>query len=231
VRLNTGFHQSFHSPSSSKEIPTWTVGYYRDEWQNKRGVVVWDDQTQIMECLWASDALKLLVKLRETETWRTEGIPIVRRFRRYKTSEPPKVRRGGKKAKGAATPEPTEPPKEDKPEYEDTDEERIRLMPPANLEFFAFLQEHEARLKEMAEQDKKRADDAMHQVYDILIQTAREHEVSEIDLSARPLPWVAVTSRIDWWCKSEINGDRIGQKAGSGKAPRARERDVSAIYS
>ncbi|MBM3129866.1 MAG: hypothetical protein FJ009_14735 [Chloroflexi bacterium] len=40
-----------------------------------------------------------------------------------------------------------------------------------------------------------------------------------------------VTSRIDWWCKSEINGDRIGQKAGSGKAPRARERDVSAIYS
>ncbi|MBM3131266.1 MAG: hypothetical protein FJ009_21915 [Chloroflexi bacterium] len=40
-----------------------------------------------------------------------------------------------------------------------------------------------------------------------------------------------VTSRIDWWCKSEINGGRIGQKAGSGKAPRARERDVSAIYS
>ncbi|MBM3130788.1 MAG: hypothetical protein FJ009_19450 [Chloroflexi bacterium] len=41
----------------------------------------------------------------------------------------------------------------------------------------------------------------------------------------------SVTSRIDWWCKSEINGGRIGQKAGSGKAPRARERDVSAIYS
>ncbi|MBM3128786.1 MAG: hypothetical protein FJ009_09205 [Chloroflexi bacterium] len=50
-------------------------------------------------------------------------------------------------------------------------------------------------------------------------------------MADRVIVQYAVTSRIDWWCKSEINGGRIGQKAGSGKAPRARERDVSAIYS
>jgi hypothetical protein len=85
-------------------------------------------------------------------------------------------------------------------EFEEVDEERLRLMPPANFEFFAFLQEHESRLKEMAEQDKKRAEEAIRQVYDILFRTAREHEASEIDYSARPLKWVIQADKTTLVC-------------------------------
>ena len=56
VRLNTGFHQSFHSPSSS-EMPTWLSGYYRDAWEIRRGLIVWDDQTHVIESMYAWEAV------------------------------------------------------------------------------------------------------------------------------------------------------------------------------
>ena len=200
VRLNTGLHQSFHSPSSSEIIPSWLIGYYREEWENKRGVIIWDDQTQVMQSLWAWKALQLLGKLRENEAWRQEGIAIVEQVQHPKPTASPEVKRAGKKSKWKFAWEHAETTRESDSAFEDVDEERLRLMPPANFELFAFLQEHETRLKKMAEQDKKRAEEAMSQAYDILLRAAREHEASEIDYSARPLKWVIQADKTTLVC-------------------------------
>ncbi len=202
VRLNHDWHKSFQSPSSSKEPPLWLRGFYREDWQNKRGVVVWDDSTQKVEVLPVGEALELLANLRQNEKWQIEGIAITQRFKRRKSIEQPERKRSRKKR---IQDEPFEPAPESKPVYEDVEEERIRLSSKAGVEFFTFLQEHETLLTQMAEKDEKHKEAVMRELWAMGFRMARKNEVAQIDFSARPLSWIHNAELHTWVCDLSPN--------------------------
>ncbi len=196
IKLNRGYRGSYLSPSSSKECPSWARGYYRKEWESESGLVVWDDGSQKMERLWAGEALRLLEKLRQDDHWRMEGFPVTRIVRHQRPRQEPQLeskRKTSRKKKNQA-PEPVaeeaKPEEKAKPEYEDVEEEIIRLNPQGSVELFDFLRQHELLLKEMAEEEEKRRQEAFSQVYKILFRGFHERQAQEADLSKRSLPWV-----------------------------------------
>lgn len=193
MKLNRGYRESYYAPSSSRECPSWARGFYRDEWEHKSGLVLWDDTSQKIEHLWAGQALRLLERLRQDEHWRADGFPITRIVRHYRPKQEPKPKISRKKKKEAQKPSPetTQPTVEEaKPEYDDVEEEIIRLTLQASAELFDLLQQHEPLLNEMAQADEKRKQEAFTRVYTILFQGHHEHEAQDADLSQRTLPWV-----------------------------------------
>ncbi len=171
IRLNTDGHQSIQPSSSSKEPPAWLFGYNLKTWNDERGVVVWHDATQKIKLLSAREALELLAKLRRTSDWRTAGISITRRIRRQKSSEKPKQNRSRKKSRQQVS-------EISEPEFEDIEEEHVRLDPQAGGEVLAFLEEHENRLKKMAEDDEKRRLDALVRAYSFILSWKRDDEAT-----------------------------------------------------
>jgi transposase-like protein len=186
IRLNRGWLESYHSPSSSKEYPSWVQRVDRNEWEHKPGLVIWIDASKKMERLSPLETLGLLKKLREDDCWHTEGMPITRHVARITLERAPKRRASRKKKKEEAT-EPA--PEEKKPEWEEVEEEVLRLNPPASVELFEFLQQHEGPLKEMAEEQQKHAQEVLEKVYSLILRSAHAHDIEEIDLSKRSLPW------------------------------------------
>jgi|GEM_PF-1151801 len=202
VRLNHDWRSSLQSPSSSKEPPAWLRGLLNKDWEIERGLVVWDDASQKMEVLRAESALELLQKLRISDDWKSEGIAIKVRFRRHILTEQPTPKRSRKKQVQDAPPASAP---QSKPTYEDVEEERLRLPAEAGAEVFAFLQEHEALLKEMAEEDEKKANEAFLGAWQILFRSAHEQEATKIDFSARPLQWMHDAVLNTWVCDSAPN--------------------------
>lgn len=202
ARLNRGWRSSLQSLSSSKELPAWLRGMSVNDWESERGLVVWDNTAQKMEVLRAEAVLELLRKLRAGVRWRSEGIAITIRFRRQISSEQPDPNRSRKEK---IQDEPPASASETEPVYEDVEEERLRLPPEAGAEVFAFLQEHEASLRQMTEEDEKQRDEALRRVYQILFRWGHEQEPKEIDFSSRPLPWVHNAKLNTWVCDSPPN--------------------------
>jgi hypothetical protein len=97
-------------------------------------------------------------------------------------STPAPARRSKKKA---AEPEPLpEPPKE-----EIREDERLRLTGAAAEDLFAFLRSHEALLRRLAADREKRAQEALSQVYELILGSKNRREADEIQLADRAFPW------------------------------------------
>lgn len=206
IRLNTTWPGSHPARARSPEVPPWPRGYFRDQWENQRGLVLWNNSEQKMEIVGAAHALRVLKELREDDIWRKKGLSIKSVVRYQKAApEPPskkttkKKRRKGASVSDEASAEPTTAP-EVKREYEDREEERLHLSPSAAVELLAFLQARETQLQQMAEEDAKHMDFVMEQVLDIFLHAARGHEATQMDFSQRPLTWVRQGEKNTYVC-------------------------------
>lgn len=166
-----------------------------DEAWHRRGVVVWNNTTQKMKALYASEALEILENLRTTDDWKVKGITFIQRAIYIKSSEEPKRKHPGKKRE-----EPESAPQGSEPIRETVEKEAAHLEPDAAMEFFEWLQAQEATLRRMAEEDKEQNSKILYEIYSLLLLGRHEIEGKEIDISARPLPWVREAERLEWVC-------------------------------
>jgi len=59
----------------SPEYPDWLNPLQKQEWQD-RGLVLWDATTQVVTHLYANYALRILKMMKDTDTWKTDGVVI-----------------------------------------------------------------------------------------------------------------------------------------------------------
>ncbi len=201
IRLNKGTYGSYQPPSSSTKPPSWLPESYQKEWFNMRGVIIWDEHLRKMEDLFAGEAVRLLEKLRKNPKWREEGIAITRIITRSKSPDEPKQKRSRKKGKLE-----TEPVSEEKkPESEKIEEELFRLNVEVGDEVFAFLEQHEALLREMAEEDEKHKIKVLGDVYTMILGWAQADEEKKIDLTKLALLWERRAESHTWVCNLPPN--------------------------
>lgn len=182
IRVNRNWYSSFTSASSSREPPSWLGRPGKAKWQ-ERGVVVWDEGSRKIEVLTAEDALHLLGNLRERGSWRTDGIPIIKRGYTFKPQEKlnaPDKQKGRKESENTSL---------EKNKWETVDEVRFHLDPRVGEEVFGFLQEHEALLKALAEEQKKEAALRFQEALKLLFGSVAEQEAEKIDLTKQRLKW------------------------------------------
>lgn len=182
IRINKSNHGSLTSPSSAKDPPSWLERNGRAAWQ-ARGVVIWDESIRKMEVLTADEAIGLLHRLRERGYWRTKGIAITKRAFRSKLPETLKPNQSNKGKESKVAPE------EERNQPEAVDEVLFHLDPRVGEEVFAFLVEHEASLKQLAEEQAKEVAARLRAVYEMLFGSIRDQEEKEIELAKRPLKW------------------------------------------
>ena len=198
VRIYNGRTGFTAFPSSATNPPGWLGRAGQTAWQ-EHGVVVWNEGSQKIKTLSASEALDLLGRLRERGFWRTNGIAITQRVHRRKSPETKGTDRSGVEKKGEPVSE------EQKEQWEVVDEVLFRLDPRVGEEFFAFLQEHEALLKQKAEEEKKAATATLKEVYNLLLGETRKNEMEKLDLTTRPLKWTHEPESNVFVCNSAPN--------------------------
>lgn len=126
-------------------------------------------------------ALDLLEKLVFQDSWKADGISITRQVHRIQIQAPPRGRR--KKTEPGATAVAPET------KTEIVYEEIVHLPPEAGAELMDLLQQNKQRLNEIAEQEKKRRDEAFRQVFDLLFKSHREKEETGFNFKARAFEW------------------------------------------
>lgn len=160
--------------------PEWFNPHQISLWQ-EQGLIVWNSAEKRMERLAGQEALALLGKLVSQDNWKVDGISITKQVHKIHMQVSPRGRR--KKT------EPETASEINQSKEEVVDEERVHLPPEAGPELIEFLQTNEQRIKEMAEQEKKRASEALMQVYDMLIKSSRQSEEAKFDFKARSFTW------------------------------------------
>lgn len=77
----------------------------------------------------------------------------------------------------------------EKPKGEDVYEEIIHLPPEAGYELIELLESKKQIITQMAEQEKKRAQEALGRAYDFLFELSHKHEMKEFDFKTRSFEW------------------------------------------
>lgn len=197
ARINERSYLAHFWPVHASEPPAWLRPLDKDDW-SKRGMAIWDNETQAFQHLGGQQALDLLNQLKESPSFEN-GIPIVYQYQRSKVQEPPPRNRRGKKKE--LEPAETKP----KREYETVTEERMRLSPQASAEFYVFLEKHDERLRQIAEIEKKERDEALSKVYTLIMSWVHDDQEQKLDVAARPLPWTRSGEPHTWVCDAPPN--------------------------
>ena len=204
VRLNQHNTYSRKRPDALPAgCPTWAKPLQIENW-DKRGLIVWNNETRQFHKFWASRALRFLERLRAQNEWRDTAIVLTETVQRQIVPAVPQPKRSRKK-KGATTEPPPAQEQEPEPKYEEFEEERVRLPVSAGDDFLAFLASHEATLGEMAAADEKERDRVLGEVYGMLFEFGAKHQAAKIDLAIRPLPWVRSESGLKFVCDRPPN--------------------------
>jgi hypothetical protein len=147
-------------------------------WQ-EQGLILWDNFDKKIEVLHAAEALKLLSDLSSLEEWKSHGVSVTRLFHEVPISTP--VR--GKRKKSEPQPE------AEKPKGEDVYREIIRLPPEAGHQLIELLESKKETLTRMVEEQKKRSEEALRQVWDHLIEWHHKKELQDFDFGSRSFRW------------------------------------------
>jgi hypothetical protein len=136
-----------------KDYPSWATSAQRKEWR-ERGLIVWDDNIQQVARMRATHALQLLEYLRTNDEWKSQGITM---------GEP-------------ATRLTLEDPDRD-PEVVLTNP--IELNTIQSQDLFDYLENNEARLRELVEIEEKEGRTALAKVYGYIIERGRRKKAEE----------------------------------------------------
>ncbi len=198
AKLNEGVY------TAASDYPAWATRWDQDCWR-ERGVVIWDEATQRLERLWASQVLKLLEAARADDSWRTIGIPITREGTWLPLPKKPPRKRARKKHEQTVSSAREEQTQAPRTEPKTVVEERFRLTASASVELVGFLSVHELKLKEIAEEDQREASRVLGEIYDNLARLGRGMELTELDLASRLLSWRLESDAQELICEAPPN--------------------------
>ena len=160
--------------------PEWLNPHQISLWQ-EQGLIIWNSGQKRLERLSGHEALDLLGKLDSQDSWKSEGISITRQIHRIQTQMPPRGRRNKTESEATVV--------ESETKTEIEYEEIVHLPPEAGAELMDLLQQNKQHLTEMAEQEKKRRDEAFRQVFDLLFKYHREREETGFEFKSRAFEW------------------------------------------
>ena len=171
-------YHRFGKGQKPEGCPEWLESNQFQTWQ-KQGLIIWNNTDRKIESLLGTEAMELLSALVSQDAWKSSGVSITRLVHRIELNLPPlKKRKKGE-------PEPVI----EKPKGEDVYEEIIHLPPEAGYELIELLESKKQIITQMAEQEKKRAQEALGRVYDILFELSHKHEMKEFDFKTRSFEW------------------------------------------
>jgi hypothetical protein len=193
VRLGPGGHWRGAPTDKNRPegCPTWAWPQEWHRWE-KKGLLVWDDVSQRMAAISVSQALALLETLHTDSSWRVEGIPVVEysAIGGLPTTPPQESRRKTRKHKSepgkALTGQPADQAVSN---AEMLEQERVRLTGQAAEEFYAFLEAHEADLRNLAEKAEQRRQELLGRVWAMITRQYWAREIDKLDLEGRALRW------------------------------------------
>ncbi|MCL4528204.1 MAG: hypothetical protein M1282_02180 [Chloroflexi bacterium] len=171
-------YQPFPKGQKPAGCPEWLESHQIHIWQ-EQGLIIWNNIDSKMEVLHGTEILRLLGELTSQDGWKSDGVSVTRLVHRIELNLP------SRKKRKKSEPE----PEVGKPKGEDVYEEIIHLPPEAGNELIALLESKKQIITQMAEQEKKRAQQAWRQVWDILFKLSRENELKEFDFKTRPFDW------------------------------------------
>jgi hypothetical protein len=154
-----------------------------------RGIAIWDESIEKIELLWATNILLMLDRCKQNENWKTEGVQITRRVMHFSTPLP------AKRNKGITEDEQTVSYKS---QSDWVDEPIIQLTPEKSICLVNFLEGNRGVLDEMNVIEKKVVDDAYLSAYNILFDSWRKRESSEIDIASRLSHWQYDNENNQW---------------------------------
>jgi len=161
-----GFHlnQTLYS-SSCPAYPKWASSWEQQNW-NKLGVVVWDARINRVTYLHGSQAVSILEQLRQSESWKEQGVLVGEVA--YQITIP-STRKSKRK---------TEDQLEEKPSHEDgwCLTHTIQLMPDQAQEFVSFLAQHETNLEKVIQAETAERRRILGQAYSLILSWRDERE-------------------------------------------------------
>lgn len=158
--------------------PEWLESNQFQTWQ-KQGLIIWNNTDRKIESLYGIEVLELLNALVSQDAWKSSGVSITRLVHRIELRLP------SRKKRKKGEPEPAV----EKPKGEDVYEEIMHLPTEAGYELIELLESKKQIITQMAEQEKKRAQEARRQAWDILFELSHKHEVKEFDFKTRSFEW------------------------------------------
>jgi hypothetical protein len=168
-------NQKGHKPEG---CPEWLETHQIHIWQ-EQGLIIWDTIDKKIASLRGAESLRLLSELSSQDAWKSNGVSVTRLVHRIELNLP-----SGKKRKK------DEPqPEVGKPKGEDVYEEIIHLPAEAGYELIELLESKKQIIFQMAEQEKKRFQEAVRQFWDSAIEFSRKEEMNEFDFKTRPFEW------------------------------------------
>lgn len=164
-----GYHMNDSiSTLSCPPCPTWSKRFDQQNW-NRLGVVVWDAQTQRITHMFGSQTMRILEETRESKVWKKKGL-IVGTIA-YRTTMP-----ADKKLKGKVSEQSTE----NKAEKDDWCLiNTIQLSPSQTKEFLSYLEQNDAKLKEIIAKENEERSRILGKVYSLILSWRRERKAKE----------------------------------------------------
>ena len=194
IRFNA---QSNYRRSRDGDCQDWVESRHLNTWQEK-GLVVWNNLDRKIEHLNGSETLRLLNQLLSDESWKTEGVSITHLVQELNME---------KTHRGRSTKEEPRAKKEvsiSKPVFK----EMMRLPPEAGKELVALLQADKDAITKMAEFEKWQYEQAMQEVWKLVLTYHHKKEPDEIDFTARSFNWQS-TSESRWACQHQLATGKV----------------------
>ena len=158
--------------------PEWLASHQIPIWQEQE-LIIWNNIDKKIENLRGAEAARLLIELATQDAWKSNGVSVTRLVHRIELNLPSRKKR----KKGEPEPE------AEKPKGEDVYEEIVNLPPEAGYELIELLESKKQFITQMAEQEKKRAQEALGRVYDFLFELSHKNEMKEFDFKTRSFEW------------------------------------------
>lgn len=171
-------YQRYVKGQKPQGSPEWLDSHHFHTWQ-EQGLIIWNNTDRKIVSIRGTEALQLLIGLTSQEAWKSDGVSVTRLVHRIELNLPSRKKR----KKGEPEPE------VEKPKGEDVYEEIIHLPSEAGYELIELLESKKQLLSQMAEQEKKRFQDAMRQAWDIIIESSHKREMDEFDFKTRSFEW------------------------------------------
>ncbi len=153
---------------SCPPYPTWAKRFDQQSW-NRLGLVVWDIQTQRITHLFGSQAMRILEESRASKVWKRKGLVIGEIV--YRITMP-----ADKKSKGKIS----ELPTENKAEKDSWClSNTIQLSPSQSKQFLSYLEQNEAKLKEIIVKENEERGRLLGKAYSLILSWRRQRKAKE----------------------------------------------------
>ncbi|MEK6750630.1 MAG: hypothetical protein AABZ00_00080 [Chloroflexota bacterium] len=158
--------------------PEWLESHQIHTWQEP-GLIIWNNIDRKIESLHGADSLRLLSELNSEDAWKSNGVSVTRLVHRFEINLPS----GKKRKKGEPAPD------VEKPKGEAVYEEIIHLPPEAGYELIELLESKKPIISRMAEQEKERFQEALRQLWEMVIEFSHKEEMNDFDFKTRSFEW------------------------------------------